>query len=252
MQFFSLAATIILGLALGLLTNYFADTLPATGRLGKPVCGHCHENLAVKDYSLFKPCGTCGKLRPVRFWVVLAVYAIAAVLFWANPPQRVGVRGGLILVAYFGTVFVIDLEHKLILRPTSAAGMLICGFLGWKMHGAKETFLGGGAGFSIMLVLYYLGVLFAKFLSRKRDEPIDEVALGFGDVILSFILGLLLGWPGITAGLFFAVLAGGLGSGIYILVNKLTKEYKPFTAIPYAPFLLLGAAILIFVLPVTP
>jgi leader peptidase (prepilin peptidase)/N-methyltransferase len=102
-----------------------------------------------------------------------------------------------------------------------------------------------------MLVLFYFGILFTRILSRKRGEPMDEVALGFGDVILSLILGLLLGWPGITAGLFFAVLAGGLGSGIYLLVNKLTKGYENFTAIPYAPFLLLGAVLLIFILPTT-
>ena len=120
------------------------------------------------------------------------------------------------------------------------------------MHGIKDTLFGGGAGFGIMLALYYFGVLFTRLLSRRREEPMDEVALGFGDVNLSLILGLLLGWPGITAGLFFAVLAGGLGSGIYLLVNKLTRGYENFTAIPYAPFLLFGAMILIFVLPSAP
>jgi leader peptidase (prepilin peptidase)/N-methyltransferase len=160
--------------------------------------------------------------------------------------------GGLILMAYFGVVFVIDMEHKLILRQTNVAGVLICGYLGWRMHGVQATLLGGAAGFGIMLVLYYFGVLFTRALSRRREESVDEVALGFGDVSLSLILGLLLGWPGITAGLFFAVLAGGLGSGIYLLVNKLTKGYEDFTAIPYAPFLLFGAVVLIFVLPPAP
>jgi leader peptidase (prepilin peptidase)/N-methyltransferase len=158
----------------------------------------------------------------------------------------------LVLATYFGVVLVIDLEHKLILHPTSVAGVFICGFLGWKMHGLAITAFGALGGFAIMFALYYLGIAFTKLISRMRGETLDEIALGFGDVILSFILGLLLGWPGITAGLVFAVLAGGLGSGLYLLVNKLSKQYQSFTAIPYAPFLLLGAAILIFVLPFSP
>ena len=173
-------------------------------------------------------------------------------VFSILPPERVGTWWGLVLMAYFGVVFVIDLEHKLILRSTSLVGVLVCGYLGWIMHGIKNTLLGGLAGFGIMLVLFYFGIVFTKIVSRKRREPVDEVALGFGDVTLSFILGLLLGWPGITAGLFFAVLAGGLGGGIYLVVNKLTRGYKKFTAIPYAPFLLLGAALLVFILPTAP
>ena len=74
------------------------------------------------------------------------------------------------------------------------------------------------------------------------------MALGFGDVNLSGILGLLLGWPAITVGLLFAVLAGGLISLFIILGMLVTKKYKAFTAIPYAPFLILSALFLLYIL----
>ncbi len=249
MQILSLFATIITGLALGLVINLLSDSLPVGG---KPTCTHCGAEWTVEGYFLFQPCAYCRRVQRVRFWVVTAIFIALGGIFWLYPPHRVGIWGGMILMSYFAVVFVIDLEHKLILRPTNIAGVLICGYLGWTMHGIKDTLLGGIAGFGIMLVLYYFGVIFTSMLSRRREEPMDEVALGFGDVTLSLILGLLLGWPGITAGLFFAVLAGGLGSGVYLLVNKLTRGYENFTAIPYAPFLLLGAAVLIFLLPYTP
>jgi len=249
MEILSLLASIITGLVLGMIINILADTLPNES---KPVCTHCTGDIAIRDYLLIQPCSYCGGHRRWRFWVIIVFFATLGAVFWRFPPERVGLWWGLILMAYFGIVFVIDMEHKLILRPTSIAGVLICGYLGWSLHGTKFTLLGGLAGFGIMLVLYYLGILFARGVSRRRGEAVDEVALGFGDVTLSFILGLLLGWPGISAGLLFGVLIGGLGSGIYLLIQKFGRGYEEFTAIPYAPFLLLSAAWLIFVLPVAP
>jgi leader peptidase (prepilin peptidase)/N-methyltransferase len=98
-----------------------------------------------------------------------------------------------------------------------------------------------------MFVLYYLGELYVRRMSKKRGIPTDEVALGFGDVSLSGILGLLMGWPAILACLLFAVLAGGLVSLVIILGMLAAKKYKAFTAIPYAPFLILSAIFLLYV-----
>jgi len=46
--------------------------------------------------------------------------------------------------------------------------------------------------------------------------------------------------------LFTAIVLGGLISGLYILVMVLRKRYQAFTAIPYAPFLVIAAVILIY------
>src|SRR5512144_1614065 len=92
-----------------------------------------------------------------------------------------------------------------------------------------------------MLALYYFGYLFAKGLGKLRGQEIDEEALGFGDVNLCGIIGLLLGWPGITAGLTFTILLGGAGSLIYLIYSLVTRRYHAFQAIPYGPFLALAA-----------
>jgi leader peptidase (prepilin peptidase)/N-methyltransferase len=97
-----------------------------------------------------------------------------------------------------------------------------------------------------MLLLYFLGELFGRIMAKRRGEPIEEVALGFGDVNLSGVLGLLLGWPGITAGLIFAILAGGLVSAFILARMMLRKEYQAFTALPYAPFLILAGVVFLF------
>jgi leader peptidase (prepilin peptidase)/N-methyltransferase len=97
-----------------------------------------------------------------------------------------------------------------------------------------------------MWVFYLLGELFAKWMARRRGEAMSEVALGFGDVNLAGVLGLLLGWPGIVLGLFLAILLGGAVSLIYILGAIIFRRYSVFTAIPYGPFLVASGVILLF------
>jgi leader peptidase (prepilin peptidase)/N-methyltransferase len=83
-------------------------------------------------------------------------------------------------------------------------------------------------------------------LGKLRGEQIDEDALGFGDVNLSGVLGLLLGWPGITAGLFFAILFGGAVSLLVLLYMLVRRKYHAFQAIPYGPFLVAAAVVVLF------
>ena len=152
----------------------------------------------------------------------------------------------LVLFIYFGVVVVIDIEYRLILHPVSYVGAVLCFGIGWWMRGLSATLIGGAAGFAIMWVFHFFGEVFSRWVARRRGETLTEVALGFGDVNLTGILGLLLGWPGITAGLILAILLGGVVSAIYLIVMVLRRRYKTFTAIPYGPFLVLGAVILMF------
>jgi leader peptidase (prepilin peptidase)/N-methyltransferase len=169
------------------------------------------------------------------------------------PGQTLPFPLAFILLVYLSVVLVIDLEHRLILHPVSIAGAVlglgIGIFLRSKqsiIYGITSTLIGGAAGFGIMLFFYFIGELFVKRMSKKRGLSTDEVALGFGDVSLSGILGLLLGWRAIFVGLFFAILAGGLVSLFIILGMLIMKKYKAFTAIPYAPFLILSAIYFLF------
>ena len=114
------------------------------------------------------------------------------------------------------------------------------------MHGLIPTLLGGLAGFGIMLGFYYFGEFLARWFARRRGEVFDDVALGFGDVNLAGVIGLLLGWPGVMAGLFLAIMAGGIFSMLYIIYTVIMRRYTPFAAIPYGPFLIFGAVVLLY------
>jgi leader peptidase (prepilin peptidase)/N-methyltransferase len=165
---------------------------------------------------------------------------------WTQASLVLGFWLSLVLMIYFGIVVIIDLEHHLIMHPVSIFGSILGLVIGIQLHGLLITAIGGLAGFGAMLALYFLGALFARFIVRRSQEGFSDEALGFGDVILGGILGLILGWPAIMGGLFIAIMLAGAISVIYLVLTVLARKYRAFTFIPYGPFMIAGAAALIF------
>jgi leader peptidase (prepilin peptidase)/N-methyltransferase len=132
------------------------------------------------------------------------------------------------------------------MHPVSITGAILGLGIGTYAHGLVSTLLGGAFGFGSMLLLYYLGEVFTRYMSKRRGELVDEVALGFGDVNLCGVTGLLLGWPVILAGILFTIFAGGIGSILVIAFMLIRKRYNAFTPIPYAPFLVFSILFYLF------
>lgn len=234
------------GLLIAIFVNYLADVLPLTRKFVSPICTNCRETFPTMLYIGLKACPHCHSPQKKRNWIVLFIVPAIFCLLWYFPPTRLGFWLGGLLLIYFLVVGIIDLEHRVVLYQTTIVGSIGCFIVGFVLHGVVPTILGGITGFSIMAILYYIGKGFIHVLSLIRKQKITEDALGFGDVQLAGVLGFILGWPGITLGLLFGIVFGGLGSGIYLLVSRLLNRYQWFTALPYAPFLILGAIFLLY------
>lgn len=242
---------ILTGWAIGALINYLADCLPVHRRLVSPFCLACGAKFAPWDYWLWpRRCAACGRYRGWRPWIVELVAIGAVISLWFYPQERMGFWISLPVIAYFGLVIVIDIEHKLILHPTSLAGALLGLGVGIYARGLAPTLTGAVAGMGIMLLLYLLGYLFLRVMRSRGGEaaslPPGEEALGFGDVLLAGVLGLIVGWPGIIVVLVLAVLLGGLFSLGYMIVMVILRRYRALTAFPYGPFLIAGAILILF------
>lgn len=243
---------VLTGWVVGLIINYLADVLPIMRKISVATCSNCNSVYATTDYLLLRVCQTCKQRRSLRTWIVLILMIGLSLYIWTSPP-KLGFALGTLLLTYFGVVFVIDLEHRLILQPTSIFGALLALGLGWLSHGFVSTLTGGLAGFGIMYIIYYLGILFSKYRARKMQEAgqevDDEEALGGGDVILSGILGLLLGWPLIWFSLLLGVFVAGIFGVILIIIMVVRRKYKEqalMMFMPYGPFLIASAFFIIF------
>ena len=249
----TLVVSIILGWLAGWLVNYFADVLPSTRRFSQPTCPQCDTPFSWQDYLFFRPCQNGHARSKTRLWIVQIIILSASIYTSIKPPSKLGYFLGLILIIYFGVIFVIDLEHRLILHPTSIFGSVLGLTVGTIAHGIWPTLLGGLGGLLIMLAFYYLGVLFTRIRTKRLlamgQEPDDEEALGSGDVILVTILGFIVGWPLIWLCLLYGILLGGLVSLLILLWLVISGSYKKnalMTFIPYGPYFIATAVLIIY------
>ncbi len=236
-QFF---LALLSGLFSGLFVNYLADVLPRNRRLTRPVCLGCGQNREWIDFLTGKHCKFCGRNNSIRFWTVIVIAIILAGLVWFFPVGDLPFWASMVLLIIFSVMIVTDIEFRVILEQVSVAGYILAFLGGWFLHGLNKTILGGISGFLLFLALYYFGRLFARRLSRNREEPVDEEALGFGDVHLAGVVGFLTGFPFNLTAMLLAIILGGIVSMIFILVTLVRKNYQAFMAIPYGPFIIIG------------
>src|SRR5215211_2604682 len=257
----TLVIPLLLGWLAGLFINYCADVLPRTRRFSQPTCPHCETPFSWLDYFTLRPCQNCGTSRSLRTWLVQIFSTAAFVYFWMFPSERLGIPLTMIVLIYFGIITVIDLEHRLILHPTSIVGAVLGLIVGTYIHsrtnglllGAGLSLLGGLFGFGVMFLLYQFGTLVARFRARKMQAAgqadDEEEALGGGDVYLAGVLGLMLGWPFIWDAILLGVLLGGLISFLFIIALLVRRRYSSdalMTFIPYGPYFIIGAFYLLF------
>lgn len=239
-------AVCLIGWICTAIINYISDSLPQNGNLSAPVCKNCGAQESFQDILLLRPCSFCHNYPGIRSWLVLITIPLLFEYLYLFSPSPLGFGVSSLLILFFAIVFIIDVEHREIYTVITLIGGIICLSCGWKLHGMSRTLWGGIAGYAIMFALYWMGIGFNHVLEKIRNIEIDEVALGYGDVTLSGVLGLVLGFPGIAYALLMAILLGGMFAGVMLVMGKIQNKYQSFTAMPYAPFLLIGASILLF------
>jgi len=257
----SLIIPVLLGWVIGLFVNYATDVLPHTRRFSQPTCQHCQTPFSWRDYLSLRTCLNCGTKRSLRTWLVQVLAVASFAYFWLFPPKVLGFTLGMVVLIYFGVITVIDLEHRLILHPTSLAGAALGLIVGTYIHsradgllgGIGNSLLGGLFGFGVMFLLYQFGALVTRFRARKLEAAgqtdDEEEALGGGDVYLLGVLGLMLGWPFIFNALILGILFGGAVSLLFVIALLVRRRYPGeslMTFIPYGPYFIVSAFYLLF------
>jgi leader peptidase (prepilin peptidase)/N-methyltransferase len=231
----------LLGLVVGSFLNVCIDRLPRNESIVYPPshCAVCQHKLAVKDLipvfsylSLRGRCRYCQASIPRKlFWVELATGLIFALLYW-----HYGLSAELGVMAFYAClfiiIFVIDLEHGLILNKVVYPGMVVAFLLAllprpwltqWLVTGVANAALGGAIGFAILFLI--------AIISRG--------GMGWGDVKLAALIGLATGFPLV----FFSLIMGAILGGIVAVALVIAKKRNRRETIPFGPFLAVAAMI---------
>ena len=246
----------VLGWLVGVIINLLSDSLPDTNRAPHvPQCPACTAPRPLLAWSgilaAISRSWACPYCRTPRLWRALwvevaAILGSILILYWSF--SSFSFAAALIIGGIYLLIVVIDVEHRLILHVVTFPSMgliFIISALDPRM-GWKKALIGGAVGFILFLLLYLLGGVFAKWVSRRRGEPLDEVPFGFGDVTLATLIGITVGFPGVIEALLRGMIYGGIFSILFILSMVIRKRYSAFIPIPYGPFLVLGSMVVYF------
>jgi leader peptidase (prepilin peptidase)/N-methyltransferase len=149
-----------------------------------------------------------------------------------------------VYVAIMMLITVIDLEHRLILRVVILPACLFALFVAVVSPIQDKPFtdflIGGALGFGLFFIMFAGGLIFSA------AKNLNEVAFGFGDVMLATFCGLVLGWRSFMFAAFITVFAGAAGAILYLLVRALMgRRYEWFTPLPYGPYVVFGTLVML-------
>ena len=148
----------------------------------------------------------------------------------------------LIYMAIFALITVIDLEHRLILFVVIIPACVVAIIdAAMTVYGAPcgDALIGGALGFGVFFLMYLGGFLFIYVMAQTRGRSTNEVAFGYGDVMLITLAGLILGWKPLIPAMFLTVFLGALGAVAWIVGRWLTgNRYSLFTPLPYGQYII--------------
>lgn len=232
----------VVGLFVGSFLNVCIDRLPRNRSVVHPPshCEACQRRLGVMDLipvfsylTLRGRCRYCRARVPAKLlWVEATTGVIFALLFWHS-----GLSAQLGIMAFYAclltVVFVIDLEHGLILNRVVYPALIVALLLAlvpqpwltrWVVtNGIANAALGGAIGFTIFLLI--------AIVSRG--------GMGWGDVKLVALIGLATGFPLV---LFAIVLSAIIGTMVAVAL-MIARRRRFGETLPFGPFLAVGTMI---------
>jgi len=237
----------LLGLFVGSFLNVCIDRLPSGQSIIHPrsYCAACKRKLGNLDlipiFSYLWLRGRCRYCRasiPIRLPIVEGTTGLLfALLCWKF---GLGLELGISLIyaSLLIIIFVIDLENHLVLDKVTYPGMVLAlafsffwpGLEGMSMVSGEalskvlSSLAGGALGMAAMALPY--------ILTHRRG-------MGFGDVKLGALVGLMSGFPLVFVAILMAWIIGGVVAAI-LLAFKVKKLKDP---IPSATFLVISAMV---------
>lgn len=231
-----------LGAAVGSFLNVAIHRMPLGESVVKPRsrCPSCrsaiawYDNIPVLSWLLLRGrCRGCGASISIRYPFIELVTALIALVLFAREGLSVAFAVQFVFACALLVVAYIDLDHQIIPDKISLPGIVL-GLVAAAPGGAPQI-LDAALG-----VLVGGGILLSVAWVYERST--GREGMGGGDVKLLAMIGAFLGWQGVLLTLLLGSL---LGSAIGIVLMT-SRGADRRVAIPFGPFLSLGALVTLF------
>jgi leader peptidase (prepilin peptidase) / N-methyltransferase len=232
----------ILGAVVGSFLNVCIYRLPRGESIVSPAsrCPHCqkaiawYDNIPCLSYVLLRGhCRSCREPMGARYFLVEALTAVMALGTYWQFGLTPACLAAFLFVATLIVITFIDIEHQIIPHEIILPGIPFFLLAAVFVMGIPllDAFLGIMVGIG---TLYLVAVYYEQLMGIE--------GMGGGDVNLMGMLGAFLGWKSLLFILMMGAFTGAM-VGIIMMINKgKTIKY----AVPFGPFLSLGAVIYLF------
>lgn len=232
----------LFGLCVGSFLNVCIHRIPESKSIVYPgsMCPRCgvkiqfYDNIPLLSYFFLKGrCRNCRTPISMRYPLIeilsgaLAVSVLARYGLTAEAAVTFGFIAVLIVIAF------IDIDHRIIPDVLSLPGIAAFFLAATLLPSVtwRDSLIGilaGGGSLFLVAWLYHL-------LTRKEG-------MGGGDIKLLAMIGAMIGWKGVL----FTIFVSSATGTVVGLVVMMIKRQNMKLAIPFGPFLALGAVVYLF------
>lgn len=190
--------------------------------------------------------------RTILFPLAEIVFGVSIILGIYSVGLNILLLPKFLFAVFFVLLLIVPLSledtttpHAITISGTALG--IISGLIGG-LPGLINSVLGALAGFAILGALYLVGVLYGRLIRREGE------VMGAGVITAMTMTGAFCGYPGVITAIYIGILLGGIVSLIYLIHSSIRGDYRLAygTDIPYSPFMVLGGAIVIYILPLLP
>jgi len=240
----------IFGAVVGSFLGVVIDRLPKGKTIvkGRSHCDYCKHTLSGFDLvpviSFLALRGKCRYCHSSIGWSTFLIESITGLLFVITFLfEQSSFESQLFSIAFFTSllyylyivssliaIFFIDLEHGIIPNKIVYPAVVVSLIYLAAFHATSlpQYLLSSLAAFFFFFLLY--------IFTKKKG-------MGLGDVKFAFLMGLILGFPGIVIALYIAFLTGAFIACMLVLWRK--KKFGGGT-VPFGPFLVGGTLVSLF------
>lgn len=231
----------ILGLFIGSFLNVCIHRIPLEESIVFPAsrCPKCRtkikpwDNIPVLSYLVLRGrCRNCREAISLRYPAVELLSGLLAVAML----YRFGLTPSFFIYYVWACALLvitfIDFDYQIIPDSLSIGGIIVgLALVWWIPLSYRDALIGLGLGAGLLIA-----VIYGYYLLTGRQ------GMGGGDVKLLGMIGVFTGWQGVLFTIFMGSLIGTVVGVSWVFVQKKNMQ----AAIPFGPFLALGALIYVF------